>query len=391
MQKNKKKVLLVVRKPVGGIRTFIRYVYLKFDPELWDFSVLAPDIPEMRLLVSELSCVHIRYVPIGGDNYPSPLSLTFHVAKELIFGRYDLVHSHGFSSGICAVLGAKLSRTPHLMTSHDIINENQFNGAKGRVEKQFMGQLLGLIETIHSVSHDAEKNLLTHFPNLKCREGKSIVISNGIEIERFSDATPRDLRGELGLDMNTFLIGFFGRFMSQKGFRYLIDAIDLLSKDDSLTKKPIVLAFGDGGFIREEKQSIREKGLGKYFNFMPFEANIAGAIKGLDVIAMPSLWEACPLLPMEVLCCGTPLIASDCIGLREVVQDTPTIVIETANHSALAISLRNEIKNSRTKDFVGFIDSACIKFDVLKTKLELNDLYVEITNTINSERCKNDK
>lgn len=42
---------------------------------------------------------------------------------------------------------------------------------------------------------------------------------------------------------------------------------------------------------------------------------------------MPSRWVAFGLLAVEALCAGTPLIASDCIGLREVVEDTPAVVV----------------------------------------------------------------
>ena len=83
-----------------------------------------------------------------------------------------------------------------------------------------------------------------------------IAIPNGIEVEPFLHAEERDLRGELGLPPETFLIGFLGRFMSQKGFRYLVDALEQV-KEHNLLKEPLLsLTFGqpDDGFIREEKK-----------------------------------------------------------------------------------------------------------------------------------------
>lgn len=377
MIKVKKKVLLVVRWPVGGIRTFFRYVYRKFDPDCWRFTILAPDIPELHVLIDDLSALNIRYVPT--EENPSPTFFTLQVTKELLRGKYDLVHSHGFTSGMCTALPARLSRTTHLMTSHDVINENEFVGTRGTFKKRIMGRLLDAIDAVHSVSHDAEKNLLMHFPALGRREGRCIVIPNGIEVERFAEAVPRDLRGELGLDDKTFLIGFFGRFMSQKGFRYLVDAVDLLRKEKGLNKHPLVLTFGYGGFVREDRQAIKDRGLERHFYYMPFESNVAGAIKGLDVVAMPSLWEACPLLPMEVLSCGTPLVASNCIGLREVVIGTPTIVIPVKNSKALAQALQEEMENSKRAEFSAFQNIAIKNFDVSATIQKLQRVYDLIT------------
>ncbi|NLC30785.1 MAG: glycosyltransferase family 4 protein, partial [Candidatus Moranbacteria bacterium] len=334
------RVLLVVRWPVGGIRTFLRYVYRNFDAEKWEIAILAPDLPELRILLDELKELKIRYVSIPAE--PTPALFFWKILREPFKGKYALVHSHGFTSGICTALPAVMCRTPHLMTSHDVINFNQFVGWKGHIKKWVMGILFNFINTIHSISHDAQENLLENFPFLSSRKNKLIVIPNGIEVERFSNAEPRDLKGELGVGEDVFLIGFLGRFMAQKGFCYLVDAIDLLQKKENLPKRPLVLTFGEGAFIREEKLAIKKRNLEEYFCFMPFAPDVSGTIKGLDVVAMPSLWEACPLQPMEALICGTPFIGTDCIGLREVLNGTPAFVVPKADPHSLANAIEDE-------------------------------------------------
>lgn len=372
----KKRVLLVVRWPVGGIRTFIRYVYRNFAPSDWHFTILAPDLPEMRVLVEDLAGFDFQYRAV--EEKPSPFSFSLRVASELLRESYDLVHSHGFTSGMCAAIPAFLRRTPHLMTSHDVINAKQLAGTSGRVKRLCMAAFFALIDKIQSVSHDAQENLFESFPGLARTEGKCVVIPNGIEIERFFEAEPRDLRGELDLDDEVFLIGFLGRFMAQKGFRYLIDAVEILQNNKDLPKRPLVLTFGDGGFIREEKQTIKEKGLEDSFRFMPFTANVAGTIKGVDVVTMPSLWEACGLLAMETLVCGTPLVGSDCIGLREVLQGTPAIVVRAKDGNMLAEAIEKEIKNPTKIMFISFVDEAASRFEVRKQSLDLLSLYEKI-------------
>ncbi len=372
---DKKRVLLVIRWPVGGIRTFVRYVYRNFDPECWQFTIIAPDLPEMRLLIDDLSVLDIRFRPV--DPNPSLWAFSFCIASELARGRYDLMHSHGFTSGMCSALPAFVRRTPHLLTSHDVINEKQFAGLKGKAKRHLMGQMLGLVDTIQSVSYDAQENLLAYFPALSRKEGKCVVIVNGIEVDRFIDASPRDLRSELGLGGDFFLIGFMGRFMAQKGFRYLVEAIEIL-QEKNLPKKPLVMTFGDGGFIREEKKGIEDRGVEESFRFMPFTPNVAGTIKGVDVVAIPSLWEACPLLPMEALVCGTPVIGSDCIGLREVLRSTPALVVKSGDGRILADAIEKEIKESSKNRFIPFIDEAVSRFDVKKQSRNLLVLYEDM-------------
>lgn len=375
---DKKRVLLVVRWPVGGIRTFIRYVYRNFDPSKWHFTIVAPDLEEMRVLVDDLSDLDVVYIPVCGiptDGSSGFWKMFRHVSSLVIKGKYDLVHSHGFISGMCAAVPAFFRRTPHLMTSHETLHDKQFAGLKGRVRRLGMEWLFGLVDKVHSVSHDAQANLFEYFPSLARKERKCVVIPNGIEVERFLEAQPRDLRAELGLGDDVFLIGFMGRFMAPKGFRYLVDAVEILRHEKNLPKRPLVLTFGGGGFIREEKQAIKERGLEDNFYFMPFTSNIAGTIKGVDVVAIPSLWEACPLLPMESLVCGTPLIGSDCVGLREVLQGTPANVVKTKNGDMLAAAIEKEVRKPAKKIFVSFVDEAAKRFDVRNQSLNLLALY----------------
>ena len=56
----------------------------------------------------------------------------------------------------------------------------------------------------------------------------------------------------------------------------------------------------------EKKRKMQDKEGSPIDLFLPFVTNIASTLKGLDVVVMPSLWEACPLLAMETLVAGIP-------------------------------------------------------------------------------------
>ena len=140
--------------------------------------------------------------------------------------------------------------------------------------------------------------------------------------------------------------------MSPKGFKYLVDAIEVLHKRNDLPSKPIVIAVGEGGFQSREKRDIVRRGLEKYFIFMPFMPDISSVLKGMDVVAMPSIWEACGLLAMETLVAGVPLISTSCMGLREVVAKTPSRVVPPANSEAFANALMDEMVNSTKKNSI---------------------------------------
>ena len=364
----------MVRWPVGGIRTYLRYVYRKFSKNDWEFTIIAPDLEEVHILINEdLNEQDIRFIPV--DASKNIIFFIFRIVSAIKSQRFDIVHSHGFTSGTFAALPAALFNTYHIITSHDVINDEQFKGIKGILSKKILGNLFSLANTIQSVSMDAQNNLLSHFPRLGKTPGKCIVVQNGIEVKRFIHAIPRNLRGELQLGPEYFLIGFLGRFMSQKGFRYLIDAIEIIKNDKSIQRKPLVLTFGEGGFAEREKRNIAKRQLDQFFRFMPFASNVASTIKGLDVVVMPSLWEACGLLAMETLACGVPLIASDCIGLREVIRNTPTKVSPKGDASKLAEQIKAEMISSSRDLFQDFHKKAADLFCSAKTIASIKKIY----------------
>lgn len=376
MQTNAKiRVLLVVRWPVGGIRTFIQYVYCQFDPHKYQFIIMAPNLPEVDVMLANLSKFDIDYYKLSSS--PSFVEITGAIIRLIKNKKIDIIHSHGVISAICAVLPSIYGKVPLILTSHDMINEQRFLGVKGYLTRCAMRFMLRYAKVIHSVSGDAQDNLLEYFPSLKA-DKKCKMIRNAINVNLFLGAETRELRKELGLLDKCTLIGFLGRFMSPKGFKYLVEAIELLIAEGQLNKIPIVVAFGEGGFIREEKIIIKNKGIEAYFRFLPFVPDVASTIKGVDMVVMPSLWETCPLLPMEALVCGTPLISSNCIGLREVVLNTPAIIVEPLNGKTLAEAIKKEMSTNSKDKFNDFVEEAAIRFSVEIASKEIEQMYEQV-------------
>jgi len=369
-------ILLVVRWPVGGIRTFLRYVYSRFEKSRYKLTFILPETSELEATLENLKCVDAEYIVLSKQ--PTIFEFIIAISKALRREQVDIIHSHGFSSGIYAALPAKMFKVPHLLTSHDVFCGNQFSGFKGFFKKIILYYSFMLVDVIHSVGDDAQANLLTYFPTLKKKPHKLVVIQNGIEVERFLGEGKIDWRKKLKLPDDTFLIGFFGRFMAQKGFKYLVEAIGEL-KNESLDKTSIVLAFGWGGFIREEQADIRRKGLQNSFCFLPFQENVADAIRGVDVVVMPSLWEAYGLLAAEVLVAGVPIVGTSCVGLREVLKGTPAIVLPPGDSKSLANAIGQCMIPSLLCDFDDFRQKAVRKFNVDNQIKKLKELIGDMS------------
>jgi len=372
-QASKQRVLLVVRWPVGGIRTFLKYVLTGFPPDEYEFVFLGADTEAIEALREDLGAIVSEWLlfPADGNELKSCFNL---VKTTLKSQKFDLIHAHGFTSAVGCVVPARLKQVPVICTSHDVLLPTQFPGWKGVLKKIGLYAALSQCRIVQSVSVDADANLSAALPWLQKR--KMRVILNGVDTKAFKSAVARDLKAEFSLPKEAVLIGFFGRFMGQKGFDILVGAIKQL-KEDRVAPTLHVVCFGSGAFIREEQANVERLNLSGAFTFIPFTADVSGAMKGCDIIAMPSRWEACGLVAMEALAAGIPFVGSNCIGLREVLAGTPAIVVETGDSESLA---RGIIKclNKGTQPFTGYVPEAVNRFDVGRTSKQIQALYKQI-------------
>jgi glycosyltransferase involved in cell wall biosynthesis len=371
--KRKRKILLVVRWPVGGIRTFLKYVLSRFPSSNYEFIFIGADTESTQALRKDLGPMVVKWLlfPTDGAELKSCFRLVWQTLRSQ---EIDLVHAHGFTSAVGCIVPARLSRVPVILTSHDVLLPSQFSGWKGTLKIVGLFAALSQCALVQSVSVDAQSNLSSMLPRLPAR--KMAVILNGVNTSVFKDAAPRDLKEEFSLSEQTAVIGFFGRFMRQKGFGLLVDAIEKL-RGRQPTAELHVVCFGSGAFIREEQADIQKRGLSDVFTFVPFTADVSGAMKGCDLVVMPSLWEACPLQPMEVLSAGIPFVGSNCIGLREVLAGTPAVVVEAGNSESLALGIVEGLNKGR-HSFEEYAPEAVERFDVRKTAAKIHGMYERV-------------
>ena len=193
------------------------------------------------------------------------------------------------------------------------------------------------------MTHDARDNHLQYLPALRHCEASVVTIVHGIDTRRYhlnGSDTVGGLRARLGISKDCFLVGFLGRFMEQKGFLYLMEAFEQLLARGTPVRPVHLLAVGSGDFLVNYRWELdRYPRVKSCTTFMEHVPEVMPILAEIDLLAMPSLWEACGLLAMEGLCSGVPVLGTDCIGLREVLQGTPAVMVPAADANALALAL----------------------------------------------------
>lgn len=367
------KVLLVVRWPVGGIRTYLKYMLNDVALNQNEYTIILPKIATSLQLQESLDNLNIKFewTPEG------KFSFIKQVTKHVLFGRYDLIHTHGLMAAFLSLPVMFLSKIKFIVSSHDVFAEHHFHGVGGTLKRWATKLLFWRVSAINVLGQDAKDNLFTFFPNTK--KNKIFPIRNGIVTDAFFDARDEGLKSSLGISEQTVLVGFLGRFMGQKGFKYLLDAVDSIVSEGMTDVSFKVLAIdANSGWEKAELNRIKELGLEKFFVFIQPKENIANLLAGLDIVAIPSVWECSPLTPMEALVVGTPVLASDCIGLSEMTTDTPAVSFKSQDTVDLRVKLLAMLSEQNKAAFTAYKDTARQRFDVKLAAKKLSELYEQL-------------
>jgi glycosyltransferase involved in cell wall biosynthesis len=374
-----RRVLAVVRWPLGGIRTYLLYHCPLLQDAGFRFTFVGPahsSFHNFRDEVADWEGVEFVEAPMRGRE----CSLRPVVRKLLRTGRFDLIHSHGLGAAAQVALANLGLGTPHVISSHDVFRKDQFPGVLGRLRLGVLGWLLACADAIVSVSEDAQANLLDNLPSLARGYCRLVPVLAGIDMSRFGvacEAPTPGLRERLRLGSDVCLMGFLGRFMEQKGFLPLLDALEQLR-----TRLPAgrfhLAAVGSGDYEREYRREVERRGLGDCVTFLDFVPDIGPLLRQLDLLVMPSLWEACGLLAIEALASGIPVLGSDCVGLREVLRDTPARMAPAGDAAAWARALAAAIERPWFEEARSYAATARRRFDVAHSARRLQGVFEEV-------------
>jgi glycosyltransferase involved in cell wall biosynthesis len=369
------RVLVAVRWPVGGIRTHILYNYPTAAEHGYRFTFVGPaDVTFERFSTSLGSLRDAEFVgvPVRG-----PRCRMWPTLRRLLrTKRFAFVHSHGLTAACNAAVATLGLGIPHLATVHDVFRPDQFRGLRGWLKRRVMGWLLGRITTFILPGNDVRANLLEYLPGLERSRCRLEVVCNGIDACHYSrrQPAPPDLRRELDLPPGTRLFGFLGRFMEQKGFLPLLAALERLVAAG--TPAPFhLVAFASGDFAREYRAEIDRRRLMPFVSIREAVSDVQPVLAQLDLLVMPSLWEALPLLPMEAMAAGVPVLGSDCIGLREVLAGTPARMVRAGDVEALAQGLHDALDYPWTDEARAFAPTACERFDNAYSAARLVEVF----------------
>jgi glycosyltransferase involved in cell wall biosynthesis len=143
-------------------------------------------------------------------------------------------------------------------------------------------------------------------------------IPYGIDLERFRPIDQAAARRDLNLPTDARIVFFSSDNVQnqRKGRQYLFQALRQIRRPDATW----LLMTGKGPTVSDGLHQVHVRSLG----YLEDELSQRRAISAADVCVSPTLADNAPLLLVESLACGVPIVAFDVDGVGEIVRHLET-------------------------------------------------------------------
>ena len=297
-----------------------------------------------RELYGTFTVYHPRYLLLPGISAPLHGLLMFFGAFLCSLrlhrqARFDCIDAHfAYPDGFAAVLIGKLLRRPVIITAHGT-DLNLYTDRA--LLRPLIRWTLNQAERIICVS----TTLMTIVLSLKIPKEKVAVIRNGVDLKCFHHVDKDEARFALGLPSRNPIVLSVGQLIFRKGHQFLIDAVARLrSKFPGLR----VFIIGEGALRTSLEKRVSDLGLERHVCFIGAIRNeeLFHWYSAADVTCLTSSREGFPCVLLESFACGTPVVATQIEGTREVVGSRDLGLLVEQNASAIAEGLTEALRAS---------------------------------------------
>jgi colanic acid/amylovoran biosynthesis glycosyltransferase len=263
-----------------------------------------------------------------------PLRVIAPVARRVARRRTQHLHAH-FAAGVAldAMRMGRLLGLPYSVTAHayDIYRQPR------NLREKLAQALIATGECEYSVK-DLRQIAAPRSEHIH-------VVKMGVDADRFKRRTPHPPEKA---------IVAVGRLVEKKGFGYLLDAASQLASEGAVERVVIV---GDGPLRDELHLRATELGLANVVEWRGAQPaqGVRAALERAAVVAIPAVPTAngdrdvLPLIAGEALAMEIPVVASDFVGLPEVIREPWGRLVPPADADALAEALATLLAMSATE------------------------------------------
>lgn len=310
-------------------------------------------------------------VDMGSQLSFKPVYKIFDIIKK---NKVDFIHSQGARADFFARVAGRIAGIPYNICTIATPIEKFDIGVLRKGIYRFIDRLTESSVDRFIVVSDSLEKLLTSKRGISAK--RVVKIHNGIELHKYHPAyNSGKLRIELGISQDVPLIGSIGRIIWSKGLEYLIEATKEIF---ILYPQARLLIVGEGPFKNKLVLKCKKLGIINNVIFTGFINDIREILSSIDLLVFPSLSEGFPMVVLEAMAMGKPIVATRIDGITEQISDGKEgLLVPPKDPSALAEAVSKLIGNRKLAKSMGLAarKKAEAEFSVEKMIAETEKVY----------------
>lgn len=245
---------------------------------------------------------------------------------------YDAVIA--FQEGDCVKFATYVLSPCRLAWIH-----NDYGNLQG--EQRGTPAIFSKLDSILFVAEGTRRTFVEAYPQFA---DKMRVIPNILPQDRIRESASDDDAERIFTDPNRIHIVSVGRVARQKAFERIPEVLDGLG---TLSQRIEWSVIGDGPDLPRLREELETKGLQDCVRFIGARNNPFPLVRQADLYVLTSLYESQPMVVMEALTLGVPVLSTDFASVRELLGNKPFGVICENSVAGLTDSLRRLLESPK--------------------------------------------
>jgi glycosyltransferase involved in cell wall biosynthesis len=217
----------------------------------------------------------------------------------------DIVHTHGYRADVINGPPARAAGAATVSTVHGFTGGDARNQCYEWLQRQALRHCDAVAAAATPI---AERLARAGVPRERIRVVPNAWVSSTPVLE------PRAAGDVLGAPRDRFHIGWVGRVSHEKGLDVMLDALELLGPGHHLT------IVGDGPARARLCQRVAQSAIADAVRWHGALASAERIIRAFDVLAITSRSEGTPMVLLEAMAAGVPVVATAVGGVPDVVS-----------------------------------------------------------------------
>ena len=269
-----------------------------------NFACLKPGkFPEL----SGLECDRVRSI---GMKSRFDLSIVQRITDYAYETQTDVLHAHTPRTAMIASFVAKRCSLPWVYHVHSPTARDSTRALVNRVNDWVEAYSLRNADHIITVSKSLRREMLSRGHS----RHKITAVANGVAEQPPIDPTER-------ISTDHWKLGMVALVRPRKGIEVLLEAIAKLNEERSRITLDVIGGFETPEYETSIRALIQRLNLEGVVHLRGFTKDVPAVMRTFDAMVLPSLFgEGMPMVVLEALACGVPVIATRVEGTPEVIR-----------------------------------------------------------------------